>query len=124
MTMYGMGLACIFVVIEMLLHTAKVTVQEKRSFKKAVREEIKFYLKFGENVKPVLSEEEQGSEEESEQHKGSPPPIGFILDEPNDVNESDKMNGFGYERKSEESGKSKSKKSTPRSNGGSYTQSS
>lgn len=126
-TMYGMGLACIFVVIEMILHNAKIAIQSKRSLKKALQEEFKFYLKFGENVKPVSSEDEEEQEDE-EKMKDSPPPIGFILDgkvEPQSEHNSEKtQNGFVFDGKSEESsGKSKSKKSTLHSNGRSNTQS-
>lgn len=91
-TMYGMGLACIFVVIEMFLHNLKVSVREKKSLRKALKEEISFYFKFGENVKPVSGDDESkksksGSGQEKEFPENgvekvgwSPPPMGFVID--------------------------------------------
>lgn len=129
-----MALACVFVVIEMILHNAKVAIQEKRSLKKALQEEFKFYLKFGENVKPVSADDdEQQPEEDEENNKGTPPPIGFVLDdvhksEPRSEHNSVKArNGFVYDENNKSSdgsgSRSKSKKSTLHSNGRSNTQS-
>lgn len=122
-----MILAGIFVVIEMVLHNLKISIKEKSSLKKALREEIKFYFKFGENVKPLTADEDDGSgdernEGEEEQQKGSPPPLGFILeDKPqqNGTNIDGSSYGFVFDRKSEEDSagsKSRSRKSNGRSN--------
>lgn len=126
-TMYGMILAGIFVVIEMVLHNAKIAIQEKRSLRKALHEEFKFYLQFGENVKPLCTDEDEAGGSEENVEKDSPPPIGFILDTKSDEQNggSDSQNGLvnSSDRKSEDSKRSKSKKSTLHSNGRSNTQS-
>lgn len=123
-TVYGMALACIFVVVEMFLHNVKESVREKRSLKNALREEIKFYLKFGENVKPVHAEEEDegGSGEEKVgevMSNGSPPPMGFIIDrKPEENGARTPPIGFVFDSRSsgQDSKRSKSKKSNGRSN--------
>lgn len=123
--MYGVILAGIFVVIEMFLHNLKISVKEKSSLKKALLEEIKFYFKFGENVKPLSADEDDGSGEEKiegeeEEQKGTPPPLGFILeDKPQQNGTNGSPYGFVFDRKSEEDSggsKSRSKKSNGRSN--------
>lgn len=130
-----MTLACVFVVIEMILHNAKISIREKRSLKKALQEEVKFYLKFGENVKPVTSEDADSQQAEDEEGKGTPPPIGFILDRKSEsrseqnangtINSNKTQNDSIGDRKSDKSRRSKSKKSrsTLQSNGRSNTQS-
>lgn len=128
--MYGMVLACVFVVIEMFLHNLKISVRDKRSLKKALLEEINFYLKFGENVKPVSETDDGGdgngsTEEENDkddEKKYSPPPLGFVLDRKPELIDSNTNGlpiGFIFDQKSDEDSggsKSKSRKSNGRSN--------
>lgn len=61
----GIVLAWVFVVIEMILHVFQDSFQKKMSFREALRQEIAFYSKFGENVKPVIKQSSSKSSQKS-----------------------------------------------------------
>lgn len=50
----GVLLSVIFVFVEMVVHNFKKSLRKKIPFKESVKEELIFYTKFGENVKPVI----------------------------------------------------------------------
>lgn len=49
----------------MTLQILKVSLQNKTSFKEGMKEELAFYLKFGENVKPVNQKDSSKSSQKS-----------------------------------------------------------
>lgn len=53
-TAIGVLLSVIFVFVEMVVHNFKESLRKKLPFKESVKEELIFYTKFGENVKPVI----------------------------------------------------------------------
>ncbi|XP_050308479.1 glutamate receptor ionotropic, kainate 2-like [Anthonomus grandis grandis] len=63
-TIFGTILGVVLVLFEYVFYIARVAKKAKIGFKEALKEEIKFFLKFGSNVKPVLegSEEDEKSE--------------------------------------------------------------
>ena len=72
-TVGGIGIASILVIIEMTLHTLKLSIKNKTSFKKAIVDEIKFYLEFRSLVKPVKNKKKSskspGESDKSEENK-------------------------------------------------------
>lgn len=71
-TIYGTILSAILVVLEHLLYVIKVTIKSKIPFWEIFRRELKVYLDFNSESKPVITAEEASEEKsKSESAKGS-----------------------------------------------------
>ncbi|CAH0558938.1 unnamed protein product [Brassicogethes aeneus] len=89
-TIYGAICAVFIVMIEHLIYVIKVSRKTKISFKETFKLELKSYLNFESNVKPVLSREdskegskskseEEGKSEKSTKSEKNPVPYGFNI---------------------------------------------
>lgn len=93
-TVGGIVLSVASVIIEMALHTLQESLRNHRSFVESLKDEVKFYAKFGENVKPVNQGEDEESKAGSSPSGSEPKPYGFIVNgsPPQDKNKGDGSN--------------------------------
>ncbi|KAL3280163.1 hypothetical protein HHI36_017663 [Cryptolaemus montrouzieri] len=90
-TVYGLIMGILFAMVERITYVKSMSKKTKMPFMKALKYELKFYLNFDSNVKPVLGSNAnlaEGEEKDNEEAttKSNPLQYGFIISSKDQLN--------------------------------------